>query len=190
MAEEHDDYPDSDEEDEDPLVVNYKPGEVKKNLTLMPWKAADSEKTLDDDKDAWKEFKNRLGEMTESNWFNFFVMLAVVASTISAMISFSSADLEYNLSLAFLAFFLLEMTMKMVAFGFFGRDGYFSSGWNQLDFALVMLQIFDVAENTFHFLFAEEDPNSGLLKGFRALRVARLLARFARREMMDAGPGF
>lgn len=35
-------------------------------------------------------------------------------------------------------FFTLEMTVKMVAMGIFGKKGYFGDKWNLLDFVIVM----------------------------------------------------
>ena len=177
------DYPDSDE-DGDENVKTYTTKEVKKHLTLMPWKNEEEEgkKEGTDDEEAkksWQKFKKTISRIVESNPFEYGIMIVVILSTIAAMITFSDPSLEYNLSLIFLGIFLLEMFMKMTAQGVVGRRSYFTSGWNQLDFTLVCLQIFDVAENTYHFIFAENDPNANILKGFRALRVARLLSRCA-----------
>jgi len=172
-------YPDSDEEGKDNVKV-YTADEVQEHLTLMPWKKKETNENnsqLDESAKSWQKFKGKVTGVVESSWFEYFIMLVVIASTIAAMISFSSSGLEYNLSLMFLGIFLLEMFMKMTAYGLVGPYSYFRNGWNRLDFTLVLLQIFDVAENTYHFVFAENDPNANILKGFRALRVARLLSR-------------
>jgi len=39
------------------------------------------------------------------------------------------------------------------------------------------MQIFDVLEDTFHFVFAEGDPRADIVKGFRSLRSLRLIAK-------------
>ena len=35
-------------------------------------------------------------------------------------------------------YFVVEMIIKMIALGIFGKYAYFSNGWNRLDFIIVL----------------------------------------------------
>ncbi len=77
--------------------------------------------------------------------------------------------------MAFLVVFFVEMVLKLVAFGVVAHKGaYLRSGWNILDFAVVVVSIVAAALS---YLLAVD---LGFLRAFRAFRAFRLMGRFAR----------
>jgi voltage-dependent calcium channel T type alpha-1G len=73
----------------------------------------------------------------------------------------------------FTVVFAIEMLIKVVAAGmFYGRDAYFTSGWNIMDGSLVMISIIDLLMG----LLSESSPRIfGILRVFRLLRSLRPL---------------
>lgn len=71
------------------------------------------------------------------------------------------SDILKLLNLIFTIIFAVEMTLKLIAFGF---RGYFSDSMNYLDGAVVVMSIFEIA-----FL-----SDGSAISAFRALRVFRI----------------
>ena len=64
----------------------------------------------------------------------------------------------------FTGFFIMEMLLKIVAYGFvFTPQAYLKQGWNILDFTIVMISILG--------LLADIIPAFGRLKALRILRI-------------------
>jgi hypothetical protein len=113
------------------------------------------------------------------------ILLIVVSSTCLAIDlprldpdSATKASLD-QLNLWLTGFFVLEMLLKIVAKGFlFAPDAYLRSGWNVLDFVIVLISILG--------LLADLVPAFGQLKSLRILRVLRPL-RLLRPPSSDDG---
>lgn len=73
----------------------------------------------------------------------------------------------------FTVVFAIEMFIKVVAAGmFYGREAYFTSGWNIMDGSLVIISIIDLLMS----LISESSPRIfGILRVFRLLRSLRPL---------------
>ena len=111
------------------------------------------------------------------------ILLIVVSSTCLAIDlprldpdSATKASLD-QLNLWLTGFFVLEMLLKIVAKGFlFVPDAYLRSGWNVLDFVIVLISILG--------LLADLVPAFGQLKSLRILRVLRPLRLLQRNAGM------
>lgn len=83
-----------------------------------------------------------------------------------------------NLEFAFFVFYLLEMTLKMLGFGFFlSSNAYFRVGWNLLDFLVIMGLILSYSQilPTFNF---------SILRSLRLLGPLRTIASFSRLKII------
>ncbi len=172
---------DSEDEEEDPRVVYYETDQIAKLLTINTVKkdamAAGKGAMLDDDEPGLlQRAQMHVKKFIDSKPFSYFIILTVIFSIVAVVIRLPSA-LETYSSFAFLAIFVLEVLLKWFAMGVCGRGGYFSDNFCKLDFFLVLLQIFDILENQFHFAFDPGDPNADIVKGFRSLRAARLITK-------------
>ena len=171
---------DSEDEEEDPRVVYYETDEIAKLLTINTIKKEAMKKggkmVEDNEISALMKARGHVMKFVESKPFQYLIILTVLLS-IAAILVELPKDIADTTSLAFLGIFVLEMMLKWFALGVCGPHGYFADGFCQLDFFLVMLQIFDILENTFHFIFAPGDPKADIVKGFRALRAARLISK-------------
>ncbi|KOO27372.1 sodium channel protein type 2 subunit alpha [Chrysochromulina tobinii] len=111
------------------------------------------------------------------------ILLIVVSSTCLAIDlprldpdSATKASLD-QLNLWLTGSFVLEMLLKIVAKGFlFAPDAYLRSGWNVLDFVIVLISILG--------LLADLVPAFGQLKSLRILRVLRPLRLLQRNAGM------
>jgi len=63
--------------------------------------------------------------------------------------------------------FFAEMILKFIAFGFIGKNGYFSDSWNYFDFIVVAVSVID--------FFGSDNSSLKKLKALRALRAVRPL---------------
>uniref|UniRef100_A0A7S0F1Q4 Ion transport domain-containing protein n=1 Tax=Hanusia phi TaxID=3032 RepID=A0A7S0F1Q4_9CRYP len=165
---------DSEDEEEDPNIVYYTPSMIVTRLSINKYGKLDGGADFDEAPSLFEIAISYVHKLAFSPIFIMLTFIIIIASVVTAMMSWTGhTDTEYLLSLLFLAFFVFEMAVKMIALGI---GGYFKDGWCRLDFLLVVLQILDVIENSFHIVFKEGDPKSAILKGFRALRLARLIA--------------
>jgi hypothetical protein len=172
---------DSEDEEEDPRVVYYETDEIAKLLTINTVKknamATGKGAVLDDEGvSLLQRAQMHVRGFVNSKAFSYFIILTVVLSIVAILIKLPIAVETYS-SFAFLAIFVLEVLLKWFAMGVFGPGGYFSDGFCKLDFFLVLLQIFDILENQFHFVFDPGDPQADIVKGFRSLRAARLISK-------------
>lgn len=65
------------------------------------------------------------------------------------------------------AFFALEMMIKMIAMGFWGRGTYLADSWNRLDFFIVMSGALEFVDNL----------NLTAIRAIRVLRPLRAINR-------------
>ena len=76
-------------------------------------------------------------DIVRSQWFESFIVFVIAANCISiATLSFSDnvgAEIVETLNLAFSAVFVIEMLLKLMAYGHF----YFRFAWNLFDFTIV-----------------------------------------------------
>jgi hypothetical protein len=94
-------------------------------------------------------FRIMCRDIAEAAWFDQFIILLIVASSICLALDVPRLDhgseLAYwlvHLNYWFTALFIGEMTLKIVAYGFaFTPKAYIKSGWNILDFVIVMISI-------------------------------------------------
>ncbi|WP_376696462.1 ion transporter [Wenzhouxiangella sp. EGI_FJ10305] len=107
----------------------------------------------------WRE---RLGRWVEGRAFSRFIIALIVVNAIILGLETSSAvmdrfgELLITANTAILGVFIVEITLKLVAFG----PRFFRSGWNVFDFLVVGVSLV---------------PTAGPLEILRALRVLRVL---------------
>jgi len=114
-------------------------------------------------------------QLTKSRYFEIFIFLCIILNTISMAIYYEGSPKNYqnillqiNLSISII--FIIEAGLKLIAVGF---GGYFYSGWNKLDFFVVLTSIFDIWLE-----FSNENDyniSQEITRGLKVLRVARLL---------------
>lgn len=68
------------------------------------------------------------------------------------------------------AFFSLEMTIKMVAMGMWGKNTYLADSWNRLDF-------FIVVAGAFEYCLHMDNLNLTAIRTIRVLRPLRAINR-------------
>lgn len=68
------------------------------------------------------------------------------------------------------AFFTLEMTIKMIAMGEWGRGTYLADSWNRLDFFIVM-------SGALEYILQVENLNLTAIRTIRVLRPLRAINR-------------
>ena len=112
------------------------------------------------------------------------LMIAVIVS--SGLLIIDNPRLEEGSSLAsdislanslFTVLFTVEAAIKIVGYGFYWtRDGYLKSGWNKLDFSLLLVSIGSILSSVL--------PQLSFLKSFRAFRALRPLRLLSRNEGM------
>lgn len=68
------------------------------------------------------------------------------------------------------AFFTLEMTIKMVAMGVYGRGSYLADSWNRLDMFIVLAGALEYCLNV-------ENMNLSAIRTIRVLRPLRAINR-------------
>ena len=96
------------------------------------------------------KFRRALWTLTESNVFQLVIVLAILGNCVFLALfrPLEPADSEWNHMLyigeiVFLAIFLLEALLKILAHGFVVHKGsYLRSGWNRLDALIILSGIF------------------------------------------------
>lgn len=68
------------------------------------------------------------------------------------------------------AFFALEMTIKMVAMGIYGKNTYLADSWNRLDFFIVLAGLLE-------YVMHVENLNLTAIRTIRVLRPLRAINR-------------
>ena len=111
----------------------------------------------------------------DSKPFTAFIVSLILANTITLALDSPSASQELKdvleiFELVFLILFTIEMILKMLAFGFFGKEprGYFRNGWNWLDFFIVVLG---------WFTFALDRGNVSALRAMRVFRILKAVGK-------------
>jgi hypothetical protein len=115
--------------------------------------------------------------------FDNLVLFLIAVSTILLCMEMPLLDPDsyYNKVLAVLdrvmtILFIIEMCLKILTFGFtFGATAYLKSGWNVMDFIIVMVSIFDLLPI---------DADISFIKVIRLLRVLRPLRMIAKNKGM------
>ena len=128
-------------------------------------------------------FRKLCRDVAEAGWFDTFIILLIIASSICLMLDVPRLDPESDLKAMliklnywFTGLFVMEMMLKIVAYGFISTPkAYLKQGWNILDFCIVMISILG--------LMADLVPAFGKLKSLRILRVLRPL------RLLQRNPG-
>lgn len=113
-------------------------------------------------------WRARLLRGVESAWFTGVVTAAVLANAIVLGVDVHRdlpdgvARAAGLLNLGFVAFFVVEIALKLVAYG----GGFFRDGWRAFDFTIVAISVFPAAGP-----FA-------ILRALRVLRIMRLVSVF------------
>lgn len=113
-------------------------------------------------------FRNFIYNFAHHKAFEGFVILVIFMNCFVLALDDPTTDVEpeyqKTLNVFFTATFTLEMCLKMVAFGVVLHEGsYFRSGWNALDFLIVVLS------------YLQFIPGFSNFTAFRTLRVLRPL---------------
>ena len=122
-------------------------------------------------------------KLAESAAFDQFIIVLIIASSICLALDVPRLDQDSDLkkyliilNYWFTGLFIFEMTIKIIAYSFItAPKAYIKSGWNILDFVIVMISILG--------LFADLIPAFGKLKSLRILRVLRPL------RLLQRNPG-
>lgn len=119
-------------------------------------------------------------DIVQTDDFNNTVIIAILLNCV-ALAMYDPMDKECTsmrciilvyAEYAFTGFFFLEMCIKMIAQGvFIGRGTYLTSGWNRLDFVVVMSSIVNLVPYV-------DIGNISLLRVFRVMRPLRAISRF------------
>ncbi|XP_021706158.1 voltage-dependent T-type calcium channel subunit alpha-1G isoform X4 [Aedes aegypti] len=125
-------------------------------------------------------FRQICSWFVNQKWFDNVILLFIALNCITLAMERPNipptCTERYFLSTAnyvFTVVFAVEMFIKVVATGmFYGRDAYFTSGWNIMDGSLVIISIVDLLMS----LISESSPRIfGILRVFRLLRSLRPL---------------
>lgn len=126
-------------------------------------------------------FRRHVFDVVSNVWFDRGILLLIFISSVTLAIDNPLLDPNGTTAIAIgiidiilTTLFAVEMVLKIVALGFFMHEGaYLRSGWNILDFCIVIISIAALAL----------DGNSALssLRALRALRALRPLRVVSRR---------
>lgn len=115
----------------------------------------------------------------ENAIFNVFIMIVIVVCAV-VIAAEGPPDAEYLrgeddlvtlfeiINYVVYVIFIFEMVVQMIAYGIFGTDGYFSNGWNRLDFFIITV-------STLELLLTVSGADGRFFRVFRVLRVLRPL---------------
>ncbi|XP_059472084.1 voltage-dependent T-type calcium channel subunit alpha-1H isoform X6 [Neocloeon triangulifer] len=126
------------------------------------------------------KFRNLCSWIVERRWFDNVVLFFIGLNCITLAMERPNIPPDSTermfLSTAnyvFTVVFALEMLIKVIATGmFYGREAYFTSGWNIMDGVLVLISIVDLLMS----VISESSPRIfGILRVFRLLRSLRPL---------------
>ena len=122
-------------------------------------------------------------DIAEAPVFDTFIILLIIGSSVCLALDVPRLDPTSELKAKliilnywFTALFIIEMCLKIIAYDFISAPkAYLRSGWNWLDFIIVMISILG--------LLASIVPAFGRLKALRILRVLRPL------RLLQRNPG-
>lgn len=94
-------------------------------------------------------FSKKVRKITDSKYFDPVIMVAIVLNILAMALPYDTMSTSYeatveNINLFFTCVFIIEMVLKMIAFGF---RGYWINDWNKFDFFVVMSSIIDIIMN-------------------------------------------
>lgn len=132
-----------------------------------------------------------LRRIVTSSFFKNATLVAIILNSISiACVDYRFVDENYEprtdgslrnttiqkAELVFTIIFVIECLLKSIAFGFVrGKEAYLRSGWNVLDFIIVMASVVN---------FVPGLPNFSVVRGFRVLRPLRSISRLPNLRMI------
>ena len=129
-------------------------------------------------------------EILESQYFNGFIIAAIVSNTLILSLDKYPIDLKRvevleKLNYLFTAIFVVEIIIKLLAFGF---KTFFKGSWfNSFDLLIVIGSLVDIIIAN-AVLDESENKRSGsvitALRGFRLLRVFKLARSWKRFELL------
>uniref|UniRef100_A0A6Q2XLB4 Voltage-dependent T-type calcium channel subunit alpha n=1 Tax=Esox lucius TaxID=8010 RepID=A0A6Q2XLB4_ESOLU len=117
----------------------------------------------------WAELQSRLDQVVTSRYFNRGIMMAILINTLSMGIEFHQQPQELTdileiSNLVFTSMFVLEMLLKLLAFGLFG---YIKNPYNSFDSVIVIISVWEI--------IGQADGGLSVLRTFRLLRVLKLV---------------
>lgn len=128
--------------------------------------------------------------LVESAYFDFAIFSLILVNCILVMCTVplpNNDECDYNetvdtIDTVFLAFYILEMLLKMIAWGvyFCGETSYLRGGWNRFDFAIIVVGITSLA------FAGATTVETGPLRSARALKMLRLLNSSAQLQVVMA----
>ena len=119
---------------------------------------------------AFEKDKRKIKKLVEGKNFDLLIMFLICMNAIilGLMTSFSVVEQVgfelFILDRLFMAIFIVEMLMKLYAYG----PKFFKSGWNSFDFAVIVISSFSMFS---YFI---------VLRAFRLLRLLRYVDKFLR----------
>lgn len=100
----------------------------------------------------------------------FLTSIKLVFDTYIGDEELTMKEVSLDIDIFFAAFFLLEMLMKLIAFGFFMEPAsYLRESWNILDFFIVCASLVDISVTTINLSFVK------ILRLLRTLRPLRFI---------------
>ena len=123
-------------------------------------------------------FRRYCADLVTAPAFDNFIIFLILISIILIAAEHPSGDgsdvrlkIFYILDIIFTSLFTLEMLIKMVAHGVFQtKRSYISSGWNRLDFAIVVISLLSLSVKSLNLEYLK------VLRVMRALRPLRLVS--------------
>ena len=131
------------------------------------------------------KFRERIRSFTSSHYFDSFILVAIILnSLLIACYDYTNVNNDYQPSVSstrnyiidkceiiFTAVFVLECILKIISQGFFkGKHAYLRSGWNVMDFVLVLISLVGIVPGV---------PNLSVIRSIRVLRPLRTLSKVA-----------
>ncbi|KTG36902.1 hypothetical protein cypCar_00038367 [Cyprinus carpio] len=129
---------------------------------------------------AWWHLRKTCYQIVEHSWFESFIIFMILLS--SGALAFEDIYIEQRkvvkvvLEYAdkiFTYIFILEMTLKWIAYGF---RKYFTNYWCWLDFLIVDVSVIGLVARVVNY---DQIGSMRVLRTFRALRPLRAVSRFA-----------
>uniref|UniRef100_A0A0G4H9N8 Calcium-channel protein CCH1 n=1 Tax=Chromera velia CCMP2878 TaxID=1169474 RepID=A0A0G4H9N8_9ALVE len=115
--------------------------------------------------------------------FDYTILAFIVISSclLAAEGAYTDPDSQFAralriIDIIMLSVFLLEMLLKWIAYGIFcGREAYFKSGWNWLDFIVVCASLVELVFTMSAASTSTDGFDSSTLRALRTLRIVRAL---------------
>ena len=123
--------------------------------------------------------------LTHPNFDNFIIFIIVLSSlSLSLDMPTVAPDSQLAISLDysdkfFTIIFVIEASLKLMTFGLYGEEGYFTSYWNILDFSIVTTSVISILSAG-----AEGFGVFKALRAIRTLRPLRVIQRFKGLKMV------